>query len=1307
MDHFPLSPTQQGMFFQSWVAEDPSVYLQQFIWRLEEPLDAPSFKRAWDLVFARHEILRATLERNGGIDARFRVEPRMQAPLEWVNWSDAPATVQESRLATALAADRAAGLDCAQGPAMRIRVFRLSESSHCLVWTYHHAYLDGRSRALIMDEVFEAYEAYAQGGVPELPPAAPFHDYPLWLETQDDSAAQAFWHRLLADVESPTALYQPADPEPPESGVGHRETRIRLDESETEGLQHYAKTHGLTLNTLVQAAWSLMLSRHSGEHTVIFGATRSGRRVPGVNTEGMAGLLINTLPVKMSLPNDIALGDWLAELRRLWVEMRPYEHSSPVLFRETTALPPGAQLFDSIVVLETSDLNESRHAIGGRWLKRHFDLLQHTHYPLTLSGKVGKALHLSLETAPERYSDAAAARILDHFIGLLRTIVRLDPATALGEIGLPADEAQQALVASWRAVQRPLPEAPNFVSLFEAVAARQPERTAVIFQDQTLSYAALDAGANRIAHDLREQGIDRGDLVACCVNRSPLMLQVLLGILKSGAAYIPLDPVYPAERIAMILEDAGDPPVLTESALTELFVNRAAGVTLLDRVQAQIARRPNTAPAVSRAPHDRAYAIFTSGSTGRPKGVEIGHRGLLNFLNAMAARPGLEPEDTVLAVTTVSFDIAALELFLPLIQGAQIRLASAREAADGAALLEHLGQGVTLLQATPASWRLLLAAGWEGTDGLKMLCGGEALPPDLGKALLVRGGELWNMYGPTETTVWSTCCRITRSKIRASGMPVGEPIDNTLVAVVDANLRPVPVGVAGELVIGGLGVATGYLGRPDLTAERFVSNPLPDTGGGKIYRTGDRAKFTEDGALIYLQRMDHQIKLRGYRIEPGEIEAALNRHPDIIHSVVVARSAADGDTALVGYIQVRSGPRDDEKTIRRFLRRHIPDYMIPSLLITLDEFPKTPNGKIDRKALPEPSPAPRAQTTGELSPRDSLELTLARIWQEVLELPSVGIRDDFFELGGHSLKAVALTGRIEKALGRTLPVSILFRHPDIERLADHLRTEQRSPLDAQALVGFREHGNQAPLFLVHPVGGNPLCYLDLCRLLGEDQPCYGLQMERPPFAGETDIPALAGLYLERIREVRPTGPYRLAGWSFGGLVALEISRLLLEAGEAVAAPVLIETRLPDPHAPRQPATALGFVQDLARVMGREPPAAEEPDTENLESLYLKVQNEDLLPHITPAQFARMFQVYRANLDGFRRYRAAPYPGDIRLAHANQGFADPESWRPFIQGELDRLPLEGDHYTALKSPAVERLAAWIGERRGGPAGEGKT
>lgn len=1299
-DAFPLTPTQQGMLFHSLAAEDPSVYLQQFIWRLEEPLDRGSFGRAWDDAFARHEILRSSVERGGGLQARLRVHASVETPLEWIDWTSTPVGGREARLREALAADRAAGLDCACAPAMRMRVFVFGDASHCLVWTYHHAYLDGRSRAMIMDEVFQAYAAYGAGLTPELPPAPPFHGYPLWLAKQDEGPAAAFWRRLLADVESPTPLYQSADPGPLRIGVGHRETRTQIDAAETSRLQACAKSQGLTLNTLVQAAWALMLSRHSGERTVIFGATRSGRRVPGLDTERMAGLLINTLPVKTALPDELPLGDWLRQLRALWVAMRDHEHSSPVLFRESSALPPGSQLFESIVVLETSDLNESRHALGGPWLNRRFDLLQHTHYPLTLSLKAGESLHLALEAAPERYSAVAAGCILGHFIGLLRDLVRLDPATPLGAIGLPADEALQAVQQSWAAARRPLPRAPSFVALFEA-AARRPQRIALLFQDQSMSYGELDAGANRIAHFLLGQGVGRGDLVACCLNRSPLMLQALLGILKTGAGYIPLDPVYPAERIAMILEDSGGPPVLTESALSGLFAQSAGCVTRLDQAEQALKGLPSSRPQTPPGPDDRAYAIFTSGSTGRPKGVEIGHRALLNFLHAMARRPGLDADDCVLAVTTVAFDIAALELFLPLICGARIRLASAREAADGDALLGRLQQGVTLLQATPVTWRLLLAAGWSDTPGLKMLCGGEAMPPDLARAMLARGAEVWNMYGPTETTVWSTCCRVTAEKIRAAGMPVGEPIDNTLVAVVDERQRPLPVGVAGELVIGGLGVADGYLGRPQLSAERFVPNPLPNTGGGRIYRTGDRAKFTEDGALIYLQRLDHQIKLRGFRIEPGEIEAALNSHAEVMQSVVTAHTNAAGDTVLAGYLQTADGVLSDEPALRRYLRRHIPDYMTPGVLIPLAELPKTPNGKIDRKALPDPGTVVRAAGAGRTPPRDTLELTLARIWQEVLEAPTLGIRDSFFDLGGHSLKAVALIGRIEKALGRHLPVSLLFRYPDIERLAGRLRCADDAAQHEQSLVSFRDAGERAPLFLIHPVGGNPLCYLQLCRLLGDDQPCYGLQMEHPLHAGEDSVQALAYSYVERIRRAHPIGPYRLAGWSFGGLVALEASRLLVAAGEPVEPPILIDTRLPQPDQSGDPVTAAAFVKDLVRVIGGEAPATRDTrqsgDADDLDALHRQILQQEWLPHVTRHQFQRMFEVYRANCEAMRRYWALPYPGDLRLVCAAAGAANPADWNDFIQGRLDLLTLEGDHYSLLKAPAVEPLATWMQAR----------
>ncbi len=592
--------------------------------------------------------------------------------------------------------------------------------------------------------------------------------------------------------------------------------------------------------------------------------------------------------------------------------------------------------------------------------------------------------------------------------------------------------------------------------LLADAAGSRWEDVAVVAGDSRLTYGALETGSTRLARHLQRLGVNPGELVAICVDRSPAMLVGLLGILKAGAAYVPVDPTYPDERKAFMLEDAQVRVVVTEEALLNDLPATDAQVVCLDRDRSSIDDESDTPLVLDSDPEQLAYVIYTSGSTGKPKGVEIPHRALVNFLNTMADRPGLASDETLLAVTTLSFDIAGLELYLPLLVGATVVLASHEEAGDPRRLMELLDRhAVTTMQATPTTWRMLIDAGWPGQRGLKVLCGGEGLPALLAEELLERDVELWNMYGPTETTIWSTTQRL----MPGEPLTIGRPIGNTTLYILDAELQPTPVGVPGELHIGGSGLARGYRGRPDLTAERFIAHPFDAPPGARIYKTGDLATYRADGTVEFLGRLDNQVKVRGFRIELGEIETALARHPAVRTAVVAVREDAPGQPELAGYVMTdESAPSSTE--LRRFISNTLPDYMVPPTVTRLDEFPLTPNGKIDRKALPAPSRA-REETNGFVAPQTELERRLVEIWERVLDVRPIGIKDDFFELGVSSIVAAQLFAKIEHELGHNLPLGAVFQAPTVESLAALLeRPEGDDTLDVTRADSAS--GNQTP-----------------------------------------------------------------------------------------------------------------------------------------------------------------------------------------------------------------------------------------------------
>jgi amino acid adenylation domain-containing protein len=737
----------------------------------------------------------------------------------------------------------------------------------------------------------------------------------------------------------------------------------------------------------------------------------------------------------------------------------------------------------------------------------------------------------------------------DPAVGHLRTMLdgaAADAGRSISTLPILSDAERHQLLVDWNDTNADYPRR-CLHELIEEQALRTPEAIAVEFGGQRLTYGELDARANQLAHHLIGLGVGRDVLVGICVERSADMVIGLLAIVKAGGAYVPIDPAYPVERQAFMLTNSEAPVVITQERLIDALPVEDVHVVRLDTDWPVIEQLPSRAPGLETTPSQLAYVIYTSGSTGQPKGVQIPHSALVNFLTTMRVEPGLDAEDVLVAVTTLSFDIAGLELYLPLITGARVVLADAPTASDPRALSELLERvGATVMQATPTTWRMLVDFGWKPQPGLKALCGGEALPVALANALVDLEIELWNMYGPTETTIWSTVARVGG---HGEPLTIGRPIANTALYVLDKHLEPVPVGVAGELWIGGDGLARGYRGRPDLTAERFITNPFDDSPGSRMYRTGDLARYRSDARVDYLGRIDHQVKVRGFRIELGEIETVLTRHEAVASAVVVARGG-DADAELAAYV-IPAGVPVGAHALRQYLGQTLPAYMVPSTVTSLAEFPLTPNGKVDRKALPEPT-RERSEDHELVAPRTDLERRLTAIWERELDIHPVGVTDNFFDLGVTSIVAATLFAAIEHELGNELPLGAIFRAPTIESLATLLEQDSDGSRWT-SLIPIQPEGSLPPIFCVHGGAGTILHLAALARRLGNDQPFYGLQ-SRGLYGGAAPlgtVEEMATHYLSEMREVHPPGPWYLAGYCFGTIVAFEMAKRLMAEGEDV------------------------------------------------------------------------------------------------------------------------------------------------------------
>jgi amino acid adenylation domain-containing protein len=836
--------------------------------------------------------------------------------------------------------------------------------------------------------------------------------------------------------------------------------------------------------------------------------------------------------------------------------------------------------------------------------------------------------------------------------------------------------------------------------LFETQVGLSPDAVAVVFEESRLTYRELNWRADRLARQLRALGVGPDVLVALFLERSLDMVVGMLGVLKAGGAYVPLDPILPPRRLAHMLVDAQPLVLLTQGRLQSKLPPHGSHVVVIDAgVPPAEWLKQAPAPGRKRHPNDLAYVIYTSGSTGEPKGVEIEHRAAVNMLVSMQQRPGFGAVDTMLAITTLAFDIAVLEIFLPLARGACVIIAAAETVGDGMALIGLIERsGVSVMQATPATLRMLLDAGWAGAPRLKVLCGGEAWTAELARQLLPRCDSLWNMYGPTETTVWSAVAKVE------AGRPIviGPPIANTRFYVLDGAFQLVPVGVPGELHIGGDGLARGYLHRPELTRERFVIDPFAAEPGARMYRTGDLVRRLSDGTLEFLGRLDHQVKIRGHRIEPGEIEAVLERHPGIDRCVVVALEAAHGDHRLVAYIIPAAGSVIPASELRLLLGEQVPAYMIPSAFVAVASFPLTSSGKFDRKALPRPDVSAQEADVASLEPSTPTEEVLARIWCEMLDLKQVGTQDNFFNLGGHSLMLMRLVEKVKRRLNVNLGIAELFQNPTIEQMARRIDKQISTgevflrPIYPPGVVEIRAGTMNRPLFCLPGLGGLLGFHL-LAAKMDTSRPILGLELHSlgVKLSVLRSMELLAEAVVQRMRQVQPVGPYTILGYSFGGTLGVEVARQLM-AGQALESVIIIDSYVPGflrrPKGLRKLAVHLRIIRRLNY-------------SEIFAYFRSRIQSR-LFPRTLPEDEIerRIFEASKNCLDAFRAHHPKVFPGRIALFKAGAIddwllVTDPSGtngWGDICKDGVDIIPLACGHSDVFKEPNITALAGHISD-----------
>ncbi|BAS60155.1 amino acid adenylation domain protein (plasmid) [Leptolyngbya boryana NIES-2135] len=1046
-DLYRLSPMQQGMLFHSLYAPESGVYVEQVSAELQGDLNIPAFEQAWQQVLDRHPILRSAFVWENVEKPLQVVGRQVHLPLMVHDWQKLTVADQQAKLEALRQAERMQGFELSKAPLMRLILIQQAAQQYHFLWSHHHLLLDGWSTSLVLQEVFVVYEATCQGQTLRLPKPRPYRDYIGWLQQQSLPEAETFWRQTLKGFTAPTPFGVDVDHSTSAIQVGEYHTSLASET--TTALQSLARQHQLTLNTLVQGAWALLLSRYSGESDVVFGTTVSGRPTTLPGAEAMVGLFINTLPVRVQVQSDRSLLPWLQQFQSQQAEARQYEYTPLFQIQQWSEIPPNSPLFESLVVFENYPIDPNVEQGNADLIVSRVQVFEQTNYPLTVIVRPGAALEISLVYDRHRFDADTIARMAGH----LQTLLEGMAATldrSLWELPLLTAAEQHQLLVEWNH-----PQGTDLVThsqtaclhhLFEAQVERTPNAIALVYEDQQLTYRELNDRANQLAHYLQSLGVTPDVLVGICLERSLEMVVALLAVLKAGGAYLPLDPSYPPERLAFMIEDAQVPVLLTMAGQQNQFSTPAAKVVDLDRDAAILSQQSIENPVGEVTPDHLAYVIYTSGSTGKPKGVLIHHANVVRLFAATQPWYHFNEQDVWTLFHSYAFDFSVWEIWGALLHGGRLVVVPYWTSRSPEAFYDLLCQErVTVLNQTPSAFRQLIQV----EDSLRRpstLClrlvifGGEALSYQSLQPWFERHGDrspqLVNMYGITETTVHVTYHPLTMATLGETRSVIGKPIPDLQVYLLDHHHQPVPVGVPGEMYIGGAGLARGYLNRPELTAERFIPHPFDDAPNARLYKSGDLARYLPNGEIEYLGRIDHQVKLRGFRIELGEIEALLCQYPQVNQAVVIDREDVPGDQRLVAYIVPDSTLNDAQLIdLRHFLQTKLPDYMVPAAFVVLDALPLTVNGKLDRRALPVPNDSALASDDRTTAPRTPVEEMVMGIWAKVLGLNQVGLHDNFFELGGHSLLATQVTSQVRAVFQVELPLRCLFEAPTLSAFA--------------------------------------------------------------------------------------------------------------------------------------------------------------------------------------------------------------------------------------------------------------------------------
>ncbi|MAT96285.1 MAG: non-ribosomal peptide synthetase [Anaerolineaceae bacterium] len=1304
----PLSFAQQRLWFLQALTPDSSLFNTPLALRLTGTLDEAALAQACQALVQRHESLRTTFTAVSGTPQQIIHE----------NW---PVTLDKISVSTdeldaVLRTAVQHPFDLEKGPLLRFHLLQSGENEHILLLVFHHIVFDGWSAGIVVDELVALYGAISRKQQPHLPELPiQYADYALWqrnwLAGETLQAQLDYWQTQLAG-ELPILQLPTDKPRPAVKTHDGAFAAMLLPSSLTSRVMALCQQTGSTPFMLLLAAFKVLLHRYTAQEDILVGTPIANRQQ--AELEGLVGFFVNTLVLRSQVNGWQTFRQLLAQVRH--TATTAYDHPDVPFEKLVELLQPERNLSTDPLFQVMFTYRE------GGLTERPLPNLTITpidldngiaQFDLTLSvGREGEQFRCSLNYNTDLFSPETIQRMLVHWQTLLTGLLQ-QPDSPIGQLNMLTPVERRQLLVDWNDTAVSLPEIPFAHELFIHLAEQTPDAPALIYGRQQMSYAALNARANQLAHALQARGIGPESKVGIFANRSFEMVIAVLAVWKAGAAYVPLDPAYPTDRLRYMIDDADLTLVLTTAALHDNLDDGLVTAVCLDRDwNDQIAHQPTHNPTRGVTLDNLAYVIYTSGSTGRPKGVGVTHRGLVNFGLAMGQRCQIDAQSRILQFASFSFDASVADFLLALLNGAALVLADKEDLLMGADFVRLMQQqAVSVVTLPPSALALLNPADFPTLRTI--ISAGEACSAEI-VAKWAPGRQFVNGYGPTEGTVGA----ITAVLCADDPTPViGQPLPNTQIYLLNPQLQSVPVGVAGEIHIAGRGLARGYLNRPDLTAEKFIPNPFGAVAGERLYKTGDLARYLPDGRIEFLGRIDHQVKIRGFRIELGEIEAALRQHTAVQDALVLARMA-DSGMQLVAYVV---GDSEEMGDLRPFLRQTLPPYMVPAAFVVLAKFPQTPNGKIDRKALPVPDGASAAMDEAFVAPQDALESQLLQVWQDVLKLSAISTDANYFEIGGHSLQAVTLFAAIEKRLKVRLPVSLLFEAPTVAQLADAIR-QRGQAAQWSSLVPIQPLGSKTPFFCVHGGAGHVFHYHDLARVLGTERPFYGLQPvldETTHQSVFTDVEEMAAHYIQEIKMVQPEGPYLLSGFCFGGIVVYEMAQQLQRAGDEVGLLVFIDPSTPQnkPNAvqddsPEEIAARLARHKNNMAQLGRWARlgyilnSSKNRLTAYWYSFYRAwvriwrrsraslVQQYINWRQVVPSRFHDFYFMHVVSTQATQSYWPQHYPGAAVLFYSTLENGGDKSlgWSDLPEEGLKMYAVESTHLGILKRPYIDQVAA---------------